>query len=281
MEIAMNKLILLKNPKGRMIRLTGRLTLIFMVLCSTEWCMANDGCRVPINEINQGELDIEPIVDNQTYQPDKNLTKVEGSKLVATPLRIEVEGQADQLVWEILNLATEDQIDEAKIKIMEFRRKFANTETAKKAGKIFIEIETIGKQAPKDFSVEKWFQGEEDVDLISNKPTLLVFWEVWCPHCQTEVPRLEAIHSNFRDQGLQVVGMTIGARGTTDEEIYEFLKTNNVSYPTAKNSGELYDYFNVNDVPAAIVLNNGKVIWRGDPAYINDDLVKSWLTKRT
>ena len=277
----MKNVTLVNTPKSRMIRLIGRYTSILIALCGAGWCMANDGCQVQTHESIQSRADVEPMVDNQPHQLEKNLAKVERSKSAETGLATSVEREADQVVWEILHLATTDQIDKAKIKIKEFRKNFANTETAKKARNTFIEIETIGKHAPKNFSVEKWFQGEKDVNFASNKPTLLVFWEVWCPHCQEEVPRLEAIYSNFRNQGLQVVGMTIAAQGTTDEEIYEFLKTNNVSYPSAKNSGGLYDYFNVNDVPVAIVLKNRKVIWRGAPAYLNDDLVKSWLTRRT
>jgi len=36
--------------------------------------------------------------------------------------------------------------------------------------------------------MDKWFQGK--ADLSGDKATLLVFWEVWCPHCKKELPRL-------------------------------------------------------------------------------------------
>ena len=71
--------------------------------------------------------------------------------------------------------------------------------------------------------------------------------------------------------------MTKGSRGTTDEAIAEFLETENVSYPNAKETGELSTHFNVRGVPAAAVVKNNKIIWRGHPARINDKAIESWM----
>jgi thioredoxin-like negative regulator of GroEL len=50
-----------------------------------------------------------------------------------------------------------------------------------------------------------------------------------------------------------------------------------VDYPIAKETGELSRYFNVSGIPAAAVIKDGKVVWRGHPAQLKEDQLKSWL----
>ena len=39
----------------------------------------------------------------------------------------------------------------------------------------------------------------------------------------------------------------------------------------------LAQYFAVSGIPAAAVVKNGKVVWRGHPARINDEMLKGWM----
>ena len=45
-------------------------------------------------------------------------------------------------------------------------------------------------------NIEKYYQGEGNVDLSSGT-TLVVFWEVWCPHCRREVPELKETYEKL------------------------------------------------------------------------------------
>ena len=44
--------------------------------------------------------------------------------------------------------------------------------------------------------VDRWLQGDAEV----GETQLVVFWELWCPHCRREVPRLQALHETLGPQ---------------------------------------------------------------------------------
>ena len=64
------------------------------------------------------------------------------------------------------------------------KSKYPTARTTRRAQKLEAELEVIGKPAPATLEVEEWLQGQGEVSLANGKPTLLVFWEVWCPHCK-------------------------------------------------------------------------------------------------
>jgi len=82
--------------------------------------------------------------------------------------------------------------DAAKAKLLELE-KFTDVPPAVNAVKeIRAEIELIGKPAT-ELKVDKWFVGQAGMD--DGKATVLVFWEVWCPHCKREVRKLEETYA--------------------------------------------------------------------------------------
>ena len=188
-----------------------------------------------------------------------------------------VDPKAEAAYAEVSQLMAAGDYEQAKTKMAAFMKTYGSTTTAKKARRTYQELSVIGKTAPAEWKIEKWYQGEGDVDLSSGKTTLLVFWEEWCPHCKREVPKMEAFYNDLKGDGLQVVGLTKITRSSTDEKVSSFIADKQITYPVAKETGELTQYFNVSGVPAAAVLKDGKVVWRGHPAQLNEAKLKVWL----
>jgi thiol-disulfide isomerase/thioredoxin len=188
------------------------------------------------------------------------------------------EQAAGTKLMEINQLVAQGEYEKARTDMVEFMKTYPNTQAAARARKLNEELAVIGKDAPASWGIEKWFQGEKDIDLKStSKTTLVVFWEEWCPHCRREVPKLQQVYDNLKGNGLQVVGLTKLTRNVTDEKAQSFLTEQKVSYPVAKEDGTLSTYFGVSGIPAAAVVKNGKVIWRGHPAMLDEAKLKSWL----
>lgn len=188
------------------------------------------------------------------------------------------EEAAKALYEEITGLVGKGEMAQAKAKAADLEKKYSSTTTFKRARKLVAELQVVGNPVPPTWntSIEKWYQGEGEVDLLTGT-TLVVFWEVWCPHCRREVPELKATYSSFKGKGLSVVGLTKITRSATEEKVVEFMKEETVSYPTAKENGDLSKAFNVSGIPAAAVVKDGKIIWRGHPARLNDEMLNSWL----
>ena len=187
------------------------------------------------------------------------------------------EEAAQQLYAEITELVKAGSLNEAKAKVEILTSKYASTKTARRAKKVAAELEVIGKPAPTSLTIEKWYQGESEVNIASGKPTLVVFWEEWCPHCKREVPNLNETYGKYKGQGLQVVGLTKITRKSTEESVTAFIAEKEVAYPMAKETGDMSSYFNVSGIPAAAVVKDGTIVWRGHPARLTDEMIQGWL----
>ncbi len=128
----------------------------------------------------------------------------------------EDEGKAMELLKELETLIAAGKMTDAKAKVDEIFDKYPSTTAAARAKRTKAELSVVGKSvgAP---DIESWFV-EGTVDLASGS-TLVVFWEIWCPHCRREVPRLQALHTDLGAKGLEVVGLTRLSRGGTEEQL--------------------------------------------------------------
>jgi thiol-disulfide isomerase/thioredoxin len=185
--------------------------------------------------------------------------------------------QALALYRKIDGLVATGNINQAKRELEAFNEEHAGTAAAGWTRSLNRELEVVGKSTPEDWKIEKWFQGESQVELDGRRPTLLIFWESWCPHCKNEVPNLQKIYDEYQGKGLQVIGVTRLTRTATEESVRTFLADSGVSYPMAKETGELATYFNVKGIPAAAFVRNGEIVWRGHPIRLTDELLGIWF----
>ena len=145
-----------------------------------------------------------------------------------------------------------------------------------RAAKMGKELEVFGKAAPSELTIDEWMIGDASAVNLSKGVSLLVFWEVWCPHCKREVPNMQKMFDTYNSKGLQMVGLTKLTRGKSKEEAMSFLQEKNVTYPVAKD-GALSKHFNVSGIPATAVVKDGTIVWRGHPARLTDD--DQWLAQ--
>jgi cytochrome c-type biogenesis protein len=73
--------------------------------------------------------------------------------------------------------------------------------------------------------------------LLRGKPVLLNVWATWCLPCKEEIPYLEALHGKHAAQGLQIVGVSVDARGD-ESKITEFAKDFGMTYPIWRDPDE-------------------------------------------
>ncbi len=59
---------------------------------------------------------------------------------------------------------------------------------------------------------------------------LINFWATWCEPCRTETPMLVNLGKEYKDRGLQIVGIALDTGGTSI--IKKFLAEYKVDYPT-------------------------------------------------
>lgn len=193
------------------------------------------------------------------------------------PGREQLEQEARDAYNRIARTAQAGKVEEAKTELASIGTKYANTAAGSRLHSLARELSVIGLDRPSNWGIEKWFQGQETIDLDGQGTLIVVFWETWCPHCRREVPKLQTIYQQYESQGLQLIGLTKINKSATEESVKDIIAQDKVTYAIAKEDGTASEYFGVSGVPAAAVVKGGKVIWRGHPARITPTLVKEWL----
>jgi thiol-disulfide isomerase/thioredoxin len=188
-----------------------------------------------------------------------------------------LEQEAQRALATISQLVSAGKIEDAKAQLRSIGSKYAATKSGRIFQQLASELAVVGLDSPSSWGIEKWFQGQDAVDLEGDGTVVVVFWESWCPHCRKEVPKLQAMYDKFRGQGLQVIGLTKINKSATEQSVMDIVSQNNVSYPIAKEDGSVSRYFAVSGIPAAAVVKGGKVVWRGHPARITEAMLTGWL----
>ena len=185
---------------------------------------------------------------------------------------------AGQLVREAHEAMKSGDIDTARAKVKEVKQKYGATRAARSAAQLEGTLSVFGKDAGA-LSVDKWY-GDKETTFEDGEATLVVFWEVWCPHCKREAPKLQATYEKYNSKGLNVVGLTrINKPDCAPESMtVDFIKESNMTYPLAKENGSIAQRFAVQGIPAAAVVKDGKIVWRGHPAQLDDKMIEGFIS---
>ena len=121
-----------------------------------------------------------------------------------------------------------------------------------------------------------------DQDIIKgSKLVLLNLWEPWCGPCVNEMPDLEALYENYKDEGLIILGAY--TTFDMDAEAKELADSYGITYPILKADENLYSY-EQSYVPATFIFDgHGNLLDRnpveGSQSYYEwESIVKKYLS---
>jgi peroxiredoxin len=89
------------------------------------------------------------------------------------------------------------------------------------------------------------------------KVVLLNFWATWCPPCRKEMPDLERLYRDFKDQGLVILAISDEDAG----KVQPFIAEQKVTYPILLDPGrKVNEFFQIEGIPKTFVYDrNGKL----------------------
>lgn len=91
-----------------------------------------------------------------------------------------------------------------------------------------------------DFSLPDLAGKQLDLSAYRGKVVLLDFWATWCDPCREEIPRFVDLQNKYRDQGLQIIGVSMD---DGPEPVRDFYRHFQMNYPVVMGNakiGELY-----------------------------------------
>jgi cytochrome c biogenesis protein CcmG/thiol:disulfide interchange protein DsbE len=116
--------------------------------------------------------------------------------------------------------------------------------------------------------------GQQSLADYRGKVVLLNFWATWCKPCQDEMPSMERLHVELRDQGFELVAISV------DDElapVLEFRDEHELSFPILLDADmAVANAYQTNRFPESLLIDGqGKIISRfvgprewDDPLYV-------------
>ena len=112
----------------------------------------------------------------------------------------------------------------------------------------------------------------------SHKLTVINFWEPWCGPCVNEMPELEKLYEDYKDQGLYIIG--VFSDTTAMDDVRDVLNNAGTTYPICEYS-TAFDAFMTGYVPTTLFVDgNGKIIdvsnGYGEKVFVGSQSYSEW-----
>ncbi|WP_281361175.1 redoxin domain-containing protein [Kroppenstedtia pulmonis] len=111
----------------------------------------------------------------------------------------------------------------------------------------------LRSEMPELKGATEWVNGDVNMDQLKGKPVLVHFWSVSCGLCKTSMPDVLKIRDQYKDKGLQVIGIHM-PRSEKDTEVgpvKETIEKYEMTHPQAiDNQHSIVDAYENEFVPA-------------------------------
>jgi peroxiredoxin len=88
---------------------------------------------------------------------------------------------------------------------------------------------------------------------------LVNIWATWCPPCIDEMPSMEALYQELKEENFEILAISIDATGT--EAVAPFMKKNNLSFPALLDpAGTIKTIYQTTGVPESFIINKHGIL---------------------
>lgn len=109
---------------------------------------------------------------------------------------------------------------------------------------------------------------------FGGKVLVLNFWATWCAPCVREIPTLNELQRQFRDQGVVVVAVSVDKN---ENKYKNFLNRFRVSFDTARDpSADISASYGTFQYPETYIIKDGKVVRKliAEQNWVSDDSIQ-------
>jgi peroxiredoxin len=144
----------------------------------------------------------------------------------------------------------------------------------------FAEVRLEGKPAPEVSQPDLDGKTFTLADVKGKKAVLVVFWATWCGPCKAEMPFLIALHKEYADRGVMIVGISTDA---TSDGLKSFVAKKGLPYLNLHDAdGKASKQYGAKSIPRTFLIDpSGKVVkaWVGWSGEEEEKEIRAELAK--
>jgi thiol-disulfide isomerase/thioredoxin len=112
-----------------------------------------------------------------------------------------------------------------------------------------------------DFELEDLNGNLKTLSSYRGKFVFLNFWATWCGPCRVEMPSMQRMYDELKDEGLEIIAVDIREDQKT---VSKFMKDNNLTFPVLLDrKGQVSGIYGVRSIPTTYLINkDGNIIGR-------------------
>lgn len=127
-------------------------------------------------------------------------------------------------------------------------------------------VKQTGESLP-DFTLTDLSGETVTLSSLKGKKVFLNFWATWCPPCKAEMPHMEEIYKEYKEQNLEIIAVNIREN---QDKVNEFMNENGLTFPVLLDlDGKVSDQYNIASIPTSYFINSDGVL---------SDMVKGGLS---
>jgi cytochrome c biogenesis protein CcmG/thiol:disulfide interchange protein DsbE len=115
---------------------------------------------------------------------------------------------------------------------------------------------------------------------LKGKVVIVNFWATWCGPCRQEIPGFMDVYKQYKDKGLEIVGVSLDRNGW--DVVKPYLKKAKITYPIVIGGGGLAEaYGGIDAIPATFIVDRDGNIAKKHVGYLSksdcEEFIKTLL----
>jgi len=116
-----------------------------------------------------------------------------------------------------------------------------------------------GFSAP-DFTADLLDGGRVILSELRGQAVVLNVWATWCPPCKAEMPALEKVYNDFKEQGLVLIGLNLTSQDS-EKDVIDFVQEFGLSFPVALDrDGAVQRKYKISGYPTTFFIDREGII---------------------